>query len=423
MLMATENAGDINVPPSILDMGLIMRLHQFAYNPSVHKPNPYVDVSKLNLDPYMADMFGQDVLSQAQQEIAEAASSASSIDTTGALDESPERLSAAAWLPVTPMNNGPVPLFHVNYPSDDQLAHAKQTAAALKICTGPTPPPTCASSPHRELFAAKESTARPIPLRFMSVFAQDSSSTTDDDTLSSQESFSQETEDDTYEDLPCPSSDFSQDQMSSPMVFHPPFHGFPAPEDAMNFGTFSYGGDYTPAPVRYVRLSSEKSDISPPLHETKRKRYELDDKENDEPAYPKMSRIQKVSSCSRCKLFAHKRKSGSRPSTKRSQSTTGIYNDVGGHGKDAEWRQSSFTDYTSSSFSDFSRSSPIPFERVTSPSLSSLYDSDSDVASSMHNPSNVYLTPVTGTKPVATTSPPRHFVSPLNIFAPEKSLR
>ncbi|KAJ3051851.1 hypothetical protein HK097_007140 [Rhizophlyctis rosea] len=39
-------------------MDLFIRLHQYAFQPGVHRPNPYVDQSKLNLNNFVRDVFG-----------------------------------------------------------------------------------------------------------------------------------------------------------------------------------------------------------------------------------------------------------------------------------------------------------------------------------------------------------------------------
>ncbi|KAJ3160390.1 hypothetical protein HDU86_000724 [Geranomyces michiganensis] len=413
--------------PATLDMSLIIRLHQFAYNPSVHKPNPYVDVSKLNLDPYMADMFGQDALADARPDALDTSIDVS-MHTT--IDNSPERLCAPAWLPVTPVNT--MPLFNAGYPQHDQSLATKHAANALKIYTGPTPPPTCAPSPRKASLAAV--TGRPIPLQFMSVFAQSSSSpaAADDDILSPTGSYSSDECDarHAYKDLPCPSSDFSQDHMSSPMVFHPPFDGLPTPEDALDFGgTLAYGPDYTPAPCRYPRQHGELSLLSPPPSDAKRKRGSMEEFELTEPCLkaPHIEVSVDSPQCNACKAgdnvpriccVACESRPHASPTSRKTTLRRSLRRNLNrNHGtkKASQWRELSVDD----DFDAMVRSSPIPFEGCSSPLRASLYDSDSDEALSAFDAKAVYLTPVAGTKPAA-ISPARHFVSPHNIFAPER---
>ncbi|KAJ3172805.1 hypothetical protein HDU87_007807 [Geranomyces variabilis] len=407
-----------------------MRLHQFAYNPSVHKPNPYVDVSKLNLDPYMADMFGQEALADARPE---ALDNTISVSMNASIDDSPERLSAPAWVPVTPVNS--MPLFNAGCSQHDQSLATKHTAHGLKIYTGPTPPPTCVPSPRADAYAAVS--LRPIPLQFMSVFAQGSPLSVghdDDIILSPTESFSSDEGDDhhPYKDLPCPSSDFSQDHMSSPMVFDPPFDGLPTPEDALDFGgTLAYGPDFTPAPSRYPRQTGGLSLLSPPPSDVKRKRGTIDDGQRDDLCLkaPRIEVSLDTPQCTSCKsgdsisclgCVARQSRHSSSPSSRKTPLRRTLRRDMqrnqDAKKKKSEWLNSSDVD----DFDALIRSSPIPFDGCSSPLRASLYDSDSDETLSMRDAAKaVYLTPVAGTKPAA-ISPARHFVSPHNIFAPER---
>ncbi|KAI9014784.1 hypothetical protein BC832DRAFT_546465 [Gaertneriomyces semiglobifer] len=62
--MTEPSQQHIAVAPTMLgcDIDLITRLHQFAFNPSVLRPNPYIDVSKLDLSEYVNNVFGQETL-------------------------------------------------------------------------------------------------------------------------------------------------------------------------------------------------------------------------------------------------------------------------------------------------------------------------------------------------------------------------
>ncbi|KAJ3154429.1 hypothetical protein HDU89_008499 [Geranomyces variabilis] len=406
-----------------------MRLHQFAYNPSVHKPNPYVDVSKLNLDPYMADMFGQESLTDARPE---ALDNTIGVSMNASIDVSPERLCAPAWVPVTPVNS--MPLFNAGCSQHDQPLTTKHTANGLKIYTGPTPPPTCVPSPRTDTYAAVS--GRPIPLQFMSVFAQGSplSAGHDDDIILSPTGSCSSDEAEgrhAYKDLPCPSSDFSQDHMSSPMVFHPPFDGLPTPEDALDFGgTLAYGPDFTPAPSRYPRQAGGLSLLSPPPSDAKRKRGMKDDGDRQDLSLkaPRIEVSLDTLQCTSCTsgnsiscldCEACESRHSASPSSRTTPLRRTLKRDMQrkqGAKKKSDWLDSSDVD----DFDALIRSSPVPFDGCSSPLRASLYDSDSDETLSMRDAAKaVYLTPVAGTKPAA-ISPARHFVSPHNIFASER---
>ncbi|KAJ3011903.1 hypothetical protein HKX48_006573 [Thoreauomyces humboldtii] len=268
---ATSKPDAAASPP---DTDLILRLHQFAYNPSVHQPNPYVNVGKLNLDPYSHDMFGQESGTRQQE-----AHASSALPDPGTLisilspersvfaDHSPQRLCPPAWLPSTPpkpelamplfTQTGSTPLRKAFIVNGKDSAYARTTLYGSATPMR-TPSSAFALSPRGDLFSSTEE-PHPIPLQFLSVFAEDeddfdvgpadggvSSAAApvkpppyrlrrDRQKLAHRELFldTEMFEDEGSAIICAPSSEFSSqhDPMSSPMVFHPLSYSYPDHHD------------------------------------------------------------------------------------------------------------------------------------------------------------------------------------------------
>ncbi|KNC98145.1 uncharacterized protein SPPG_06549 [Spizellomyces punctatus DAOM BR117] len=456
MLVGTQSTSEINMA-GMCDMDLIMRLHQYAYNPSVYKPNPYVDVSKLNLGAYMQDMFGQDVLSAAEQEVV-APLATTDIST---LEQSPERLGQAPLAAVTPIPLGDMPfIFDLGYSQGHLQDHAKQTVTALQACGIPTSPSRPA--PASFLPEMESRLLHSTSLDFLDSLGPDVGVGADEE-FGSQDSILQDEFDDEprYTDLSCPSSDFTQADISSPIDFQPPFHGLATPEDDNEFEIYAFGADYTPAPVRTSRRLSHSSLLSEPIAEApkpkaRKRKAAVSDVENEENVDPDMPAQKKIRqkaetrreqckiACIHCKK-ACKKCDNLRPCTRccrmgyadscldapRKERPKSVRR--GHYGKKNnndfrletasdsgnEWSPSSSEYSRSSSFNEYSCSSPMSFEHLSSPAPSSLYDSDCEFTPNASNRTAAYLaTPLTSKASKNGTSPDRHYVSPLNIFAP-----
>ncbi|TPX61782.1 hypothetical protein SpCBS45565_g07154 [Spizellomyces sp. 'palustris'] len=410
-----------------------MRLHQYAYNPSVYKPNPYVDVSKLNLGAYMQDMFGQDVLSAAEQEVV-----APLVTDVSTLEQSPERLGQAPLAAVTPIPLGDMPfIFDLGYTQEHLQDHAKQTVPALQACGIPTSPPRPA--PASFLPEMESRLLHSTSVDFLDSLGPDVGVGADEE-FGSQDSILQEEFDDEprYTDLPCPSSDFTQADISSPIDFQPPFHGLATPEDDNEFEIYAFGADYTPAPVRTGRRLSHSSLLSEPIAEApkpkprKRKAAVSDDEneENVDPDMPAQKKVRQKAETRReqCKIACIHYSCLDAPRKERPKGMRrGHYGKKNNNdfrletASDSgnEWSPSS-SDYSrSSSFNEYACSSPVSFEHLSSPAPSSLYDSDCEFTPIASNRTAAYLaTPLTSKTSKNGTSPDRHYVSPLNIFAP-----
>ncbi|KAJ3005566.1 hypothetical protein HKX48_000611 [Thoreauomyces humboldtii] len=159
---------------SMLDTDLIMRLHQFAYNPSVHQPNPYVNVGKLNLAPYLLDMFGVNAFTPDTCGMVSTFSDPNR-SSLPSQQSSPARVPPSTWVTTTTSKPSlSMPLFAQADKSTtvrEPLAEQTLLLARDSSETPPVLPSPVAPSPNRELFASEE--PHPIPLQFLSVFPED----------------------------------------------------------------------------------------------------------------------------------------------------------------------------------------------------------------------------------------------------------
>ncbi|KAJ3040370.1 hypothetical protein HDV00_011027 [Rhizophlyctis rosea] len=96
------------------DLDLFIRLHQYAFQPGVHRPNPYVDQSKLNLNNYVRDVFGPQDIHQQHTVSVNLASPISYCDspaTSSTWGESPERFQNVPATPISIQSRVPALAF------------------------------------------------------------------------------------------------------------------------------------------------------------------------------------------------------------------------------------------------------------------------------------------------------------------------
>ncbi|KAI9105832.1 hypothetical protein DFS34DRAFT_31196 [Phlyctochytrium arcticum] len=434
-----------------------MRLHQYAFNPSVYRPNPYVDVTKLNLGVYEQDVFdAPESLSESDQEASSAAAVAVAAATsmaaiTVSVDTTPVRQNhPPVFLPITPEPHADARFNLRSHHTPSPMLEIKSefSSTSLRQCIIPTPSATCTPSPSvAYLPDVQGEILRNSPFPFLS---PEVSFASEDDYGSSQaSSFLQDDSDDDLSGLVCPSSDYTPFEMSSPIDFQPPFSGLPTPEDETGTSPSAFNLHYTRSSMRRMSLSSVLSEpsIEPSrvLRTRKRKSSDWDDDENDENAHPQthMSKKERdrreqckiacvhckkackkcdnLRPCSRCCRMGYAASCSDAPRKERSKATNrrAPYSkraSVDSRDDDSgnEWSQSPpVFEYSGAEAytPDPTRSSPISSDLPPSAAAT--------VAKTPARTTTAYLaTPITNTRQAPKRSPIRHFVSPLNIFAP-----
>ncbi|KAJ3282767.1 hypothetical protein HK104_010728 [Borealophlyctis nickersoniae] len=138
-----NSAEEAKVAPA--DMDLFIRLHQYAYQPGINRPNPYVDQSKLNRQPYVREVLGQE-FEEAPSHIGAnypslVCESPASVSTWG---DSPERFQVPLTpLPARPQSRNP----SVNQ-NETPCPTDKMTAIPRSLYQLSTPTPAGKTSPY-----------------------------------------------------------------------------------------------------------------------------------------------------------------------------------------------------------------------------------------------------------------------------------